>query len=342
MASRAAAARTGGRKGQEVAPEERPRRAIGGRSEPQAEARQTIAGGGVAPGGSLQVAGSLVRAGFGPGDPGPGEGVRDPPVESSARHAVVGYRGRTQQEPVGDDRKPLAGASVHHRGAVARTEAIQRSREEEQPLTGWVALNRASGMTQCQRILVPLQSGSGEQHARAPAVQTVDPPLAGQQLQHFTPALPLAGGPGGQINGRRRPARRVVEPGGQDPSGLPGAAASHGLICPRQGRIESMGDLTGIRDDGGPWGRLPGGHRRKDSEAGKPEPDMDQMRHGKSDRWGGDYLAMALQMPRRRRLSPGRGAAGMSRCRASDSAPDLAKEEGGRIVHSLVLQDGRI
>ena len=45
---------------------------------------------------------------------------------------------------------------------------------------------------------------------------------------------------------------------------------------------------------------------------------------------------MALQMPRRRRLSPGRGGAAVSRVGASDSAPDLAKEGGGRIAHSLV------
>ena len=55
-----------------------PGRAIGRRGQSQAEARETVAGGGVAPGGSLQVAGPLVRAGLGPGNPAPGERVGDP------------------------------------------------------------------------------------------------------------------------------------------------------------------------------------------------------------------------------------------------------------------------
>ena len=65
---------------------------------------------------------------------------------------------------------------------------------------------------------------------------------------------------------------------------------------------------------------------------------MNQMSHG-IPIWREVYLALAMQMPRRRRLSPGRAGAVV----VSPILPWTSQTEGGgRIMHSLVLLDDRI
>ena len=123
--------------------------------------------------------------------------------------AVVGDRGGTKQQPIGDGRQPVGGAAIDRRGTVPRAEPLQRAGQHEEPLTVVGRVLRglhAQHLQQGERILAGLEGGAGQQHPPRP------PKSVSSHRSPWSSRAPRASRPtrlaarGGQEHGRQASA----------------------------------------------------------------------------------------------------------------------------------------
>ena len=278
--------------------------AVGSSGETEAQTRDTVPRSSVAPSGTQQVADLFVGAGFRPRDTTLDQRIGDSAVERDPRDAVIGDGGSAKQQPVGDRRQPGRGPKIDRRSTIAGTQPVERGRQQQKAFARLRPAAQSQGrVVQGDRILPPFERGPGQQNPSVAAVERVNPRFRFKELQHLTPAAPLAGGSRGQKDHGRGPHGRVSEPWGDEPGRLPGPAPRQRLIGVHQRRIERTIQVGRV-----PRRRSSPGHRNQwesrwgDGDAGQPEPHMDQMGHD-SPFSGGMQLRTCMQMPRRRRLS---------------------------------------